>query len=533
MLQITNLFGEFAAADTFGSGQAARHCCVIRRLFGEADLPNGTGVIEFVLMLGHRHHDKVDLLILDEVNDVGAAFMHTAHAAAGNAGRLNDSGRTCCGNQFEAGVMKFVGCDRHLGLIAVAHREEAQPRRRQLRGRGKLTLTKRFAEVAADAHHFARGAHFRPENRVDPHELRKWEDRFLDGEVLRRLLELFNRQTLIGDLVAHHAAHGDLGELVARCFGNKRHGTRSAGIHFQHVHHRFFGVGILNGKLHVHEANHFERLGKFAGFAANFRNERRRETIGRQRAGRIAGVHAGLFNMFHDAGNSYDVSVADRINVHFNRIVEEPVEEHRFFRAYLHSLAHVFDEALGRMHDFHRTAAENVARTNDNRVTDFFGLGKRFVFRVRNTVGRLKQTELIDELLEAFAVFRAVNRVGRCADDGHAVGFEFTADFERRLTAVLHNHALGLLNFTNGEHVFERHRFEIETIGGVVVGGDRFRIAVHHDRLPPVLVKRHGGMHAAVVEFNALTNAVGTAAQHDHLFLVGRISFADAASFKG
>ena len=35
---------------------------------------------------------------------------------------------------------------------------------------------------------------------------------------------------------------------------------------------------------------------------------------------------------------------------------------------------------------------------------------------------------------------------------------------------------------------------------------------------PPVLVKRHGGMHAAVVEFNALTNAVGTAAQHDHLF---------------
>ena len=71
MLQITNLFGEFAAADTFGSGQAARHCCVIRRLFGEADLPNGTGVIEFVLMLGHRHHDKVDLLILDEGNDVG------------------------------------------------------------------------------------------------------------------------------------------------------------------------------------------------------------------------------------------------------------------------------------------------------------------------------------------------------------------------------------------------------------------------------------------------------------------------------
>ena len=113
------------------------------------------------------------------------------------------------------------------------------------------------------------------------------------------------------------------------------------------------------------------------------------------------------------------------------------------------------------------------------------------------------------------------------------MGFECTADFERRLTAVLHNHALGLLNFTNGEHVFERHRFEIETIGGVVVGGDRFRIAVHHDRLPPVLVKRHGGMHAAVVEFNALTNAVGTAAQHDHLFLVGRISFADAASFIG
>ena len=41
-------------------------------------------------------------------------------------------------------------------------------------------------------------------------------------------------------------------------------------------------MGILDGKLHVHEADHFERLGEFAGFAANFRNERRRETIGRQ-----------------------------------------------------------------------------------------------------------------------------------------------------------------------------------------------------------------------------------------------------------
>ena len=70
-------------------------------------------------------------------------------------------------------------------------------------------------------------------------------------------------------------------------------------------------------------------------------------------------------------------------------------------------------------------------------------------------------------------------------------------------------------------------------IRGVVVGRDRLRIAVHHDGLEAVLAQRHGGVHAAIIEFDALADAIRAAAQ-DHdlapaagirlaLLFVGRI----------
>src|SRR5207247_1194229 len=51
----------------------------------------------------------------------------------------------------------------------------------------------------------------------------------------------------------------------------------------------------------------------------------------------------------------------------------------------------------------------------------------------------------------------------------------------------------------------------------VEVGGDRFRVAVHHDRGDPQLAKRAGGLHAAAVELDALPDADRPAPQNDGL----------------
>ena len=72
------------------------------------------------------------------------------------------------------------------------------------------------------------------------------------------------------------------------------------------------------------------------------------------------------------------------------------------------------------------------------------------------------------------------------------------------------------------QHVLGGERLEIEPVGGVVVGRHRLRIAVDHDGLVADLVQREGGVAAAVVELDALADAVRPAAEDHDLLLVRR-----------
>jgi len=76
------------------------------------------------------------------------------------------------------------------------------------------------------------------------------------------------------------------------------------------------------------------------------------------------------------------------------------------------------------------------------------------------------------------------------------------------------------------QHVFECERLEVQAVGRVVVGGDGLGIAVDHDGLVAVLAHGQRRVHAAVVEFDALADAVGPAAEHHDLLLAGRRGFA-------
>ena len=61
---------------------------------------------------------------------------------------------------------------------------------------------------------------------------------------------------------------------------------------------------------------------------------------------------------------------------------------------------------------------------------------------------------------------------------------------QRSLAAKLNDHAFGLFHIDDVHHVFERERLEVETIGRVVIGRDRFRIAVDHDRFETGVAQR-------------------------------------------
>ena len=103
----------------------------------------------------------------------------------------------------------------------------------------------------------------------------------------------------------------------------------------------------------------------------------------------------------------------------------------------------------------------------------------------------------------------------RRADDRHARGRKRPGQVQRRLPAKLHDHSVGLHPVADVQHVLGRQRLEEQQVAGVVIGTDRFGVRVDHDRLDAHLAQGEAGVAAAIVELDALADAVGPAAQ-DH-----------------
>src|SRR5262245_1106985 len=96
------------------------------------------------------------------------------------------------------------------------------------------------------------------------------------------------------------------------------------------------------------------------------------------------------------------------------------------------------------------------------------------------------------------------------------------SQIERRLSSELDDDSIWSFFPDDMENVLEREGFEIETIGCVVVGGHRLRIAVDHDGLKPFVLQSEGCVAAAAIEFNPLSYPVGTTTEdHDLLAIAG------------
>ena len=195
----------------------------------------------------------------------------------------------------------------------------------------------------------------------------------------------------------------------------------------------------------------------------------------------------------------------------------------------LDSLAHVALQVALLVHDFHRPPAQHVARPHDQRITQRRRFFQGFWLGTRGGVGRLAQFERMQQLLEPFTVFGRIDHVRRGANDRHAIGFQVQRQLQRCLAAILNNHAPRLFLVNDFQHVFQRQGLKIQPVRRVVVGRDRFRVAVDHDGLVAIFPQGQRRVHAAIVKLDALTNAVRSAAQHHDFFLVRRFSFAFTA----
>ncbi len=245
-------------------------------------------------------------------------------------------------------------------------------------------------------------------------------------------------------------------------------------------------------------------------------------------------MDAGLLDVLHHAAEEELGAVVERVDVDLHGVVEEPVDEQRRGqrpgRAVLRRGRHeraldVARELLGRVHDLHAAPAEHVGRAHEHRVADPGRDVLRLVERARRAERRSGQARLDEHAAELAAVLRGVDRLGARAEDRQARVREPLRERERRLATELDDDALhrprGELRLVDLEHVLERQRLEVEAVGRVVVGRDRLRVAVDHDRLV-ALAQREGRVHAGVVELDALPDAVRARAEDDHGLALAR-----------
>ena len=238
-------------------------------------------------------------------------------------------------------------------------------------------------------------------------------------------------------------------------------------------------------------------------------------------------MHAGLFDVLHDAADVQLFAVEQGIHVDFDGVLQELVDEQRGGQASGHDrvglgLVERTVDVLGQLgvvvDDFHAASAEDVTGAHEHRIADVVGGLAGLFKRQRGAVARRVHVLATQHLTEQLAVLGQVDGLRGGAQDRHAGGLESRGQRQRRLAAELDDDALDrahlLLGLIDLQHVLEGERLEVQPVRHVVVGGDGLGVAVDHDRVI-VLAELLHRVHAGVVELDALTDAVRAGAEDD------------------
>ncbi len=228
-----------------------------------------------------------------------------------------------------------------------------------------------------------------------------------------------------------------------------------------------------------------------------------------------------LLDVLHDARDDDVLAVAQRIHITLGRALQEVVNQHRPLLRILNRRRHVAHDRLVVVRDHHGATAQHIARPHQHRIAHTIRARNRLCNAGRHRALWLRDLQLFDQLPKPLAVFSQVDRLRRRPNDRHARSLQRQRQVQRRLAAELHNHpnlrAARSLMLIDRQHVFQRQRLKVEPVAGVIVGRDRLRVAVHHNGLVSVLTQRKRSVAAAVVELNALPDAVRPTTQDDDL----------------
>ena len=152
---------------------------------------------------------ELDLSREEQVDGVGATFVHLEHPFRRNAAHPEMTRRAFCRQNPEAHFVEAASDGHDVALVVVIHRDEDRATLRERAVRRMLCLREGHTEGIGDAHDLAGRAHLGSQDQVNALQLVEGEDRFLDRDV--RLNHVVLEAQLVEGL-PHHDRGGKAGE---------------------------------------------------------------------------------------------------------------------------------------------------------------------------------------------------------------------------------------------------------------------------------------------------------------------------------
>ena len=132
-------------------------------------------------------------------------------------------------------------------------------------------------------------------------------------------------------------------------------------------------------------------------------------------------MHPGLLDVLHHTADEHLAGVvADRVDIDFGGVFEEPIDEHRTLGRQPTLLAEAAEpsefghrpgEMVAVVDDLHRPPTEHIARANEHREADLVDDLQRLLEIGRRAAGRLRDAQFVAQRVPLLPVFGEVDRV--------------------------------------------------------------------------------------------------------------------------
>ena len=234
----------------------------------------------------------------------------------------------------------------------LAYTDKDGPGLRQILAGAHLRFGKCRSKFLIDPHDLTGRFHFGAQQRIHIRKTVKRQNRLLDRNMLR---SDFACNSQIFQSASQHDFGGQLRQGSAGSLADKGNRSGGAGVYLQNIK-----LIIFDGILDIHQSHHVQFGCHGLCRPHNFRTHRRTQTVRRKHTGGIAGMHAGLLDMFHDAADNSGFSIRNRIHINFNRIFQKFIDQHRVFGRRADGQARKIGQIFFVVDDLHGPSAQHI-----------------------------------------------------------------------------------------------------------------------------------------------------------------------------